>query len=49
MGSVAVANDWEAKVWNWRASEMRSLTLKVESIVTPWTTDPMKALMVSGL
>ncbi len=36
-------------MWNCRASEMRSLTVKVESMVTPWTTDPMKALMVSGL
>ncbi len=49
MGRVAVANELDEKVWNWRASEMRSLTVKVLSTVTPWTTDPTKALRVRGL
>ena len=44
-----MASDVEAKVWNSWARATRSLTAKVESMVTPWTTEPMKALRVSGL
>ena len=46
---VAVASALAEKVWNSRASETSSATVKVESMVTPWTTEPMKALRVSGL
>jgi len=49
VGKVAVARDCEAKVWNWRAREIRSLAENVESMVTPCTTDPMKAFRVRGL
>ena len=44
-----MASDCDEKAWNSRASEISSLTVNVESMVTPWTTDPMKALRVSGL
>ena len=46
---MAVASALEENVWNWRANEMRSLTVNVESTVTPWTTEPTKAFSVRGL
>ena len=44
MASDVVAN--ERNCW---ASETRSVILNVESMVTPCTTDPIKALSVNGL
>ena len=39
----------DAKFRNCWASETSSEIVNVESMVTPWTTEPMKALRVSGL
>ena len=44
-----MASEVEANVWNSWARETSSLTVNVESMVTPCTTEPMKALRVSGL
>ena len=46
---VAVTRAFDEKVWNCWASEVRSATVKVLSMVIPWTTEPMKAFRVSGL
>ena len=44
-----VTSEPDEKAWNSCANEIRPATVNVESTVTPWTTEPMKALRVNGL
>ncbi len=44
-----MASELDENFRNCWARETSSLMVNVESMVTPWTTEPMKALIVRGL